>query len=92
MSADESAGCHPELQFLRKQLQDMLSSIAVFGPALPKPPVIDSSFDLSGRSADDVQRREAVRGLRYLKDSVKRDLDVLEKVFLVPSTAHRTLM
>ena len=92
MSEDASIGCHPELQSLRKQLQDMLSSMAVFGPALPKPPVIDSSFDLSGKSTDDMQRREAVRGLRTLKDSVKRDMEVLEKVLLVPSAANRTLM
>jgi hypothetical protein len=83
MSAGESATCHPELQFLRIQLRNMLSSISTFGPVLPKPPVIDSSFDLGGQSTDSVQRREAVRGMRALKDSVKRDLDVLEKVSLV---------
>ncbi|EKM57228.1 uncharacterized protein PHACADRAFT_27911 [Phanerochaete carnosa HHB-10118-sp] len=69
-------GPHPELQCLRKQLQDMLASMSSFGPTLPKPPIIDSSFD---SSADDVPRREAVRGMRIFKDSVKRDLDVLEK-------------
>ena len=85
MDTGEGALPHLELQSLRRQLHNMLSSISNFGPTLPKPPVIDSSSDLTGQSADAVQRREPVRGMRTLKDSVKRDLDVLEKVFFVPS-------
>lgn len=69
-------GPHPELQNLRKQLQGMLVAMSSFGPLLPKPPIIDSSFD---SSPDDVQRRGVVRGLRTLRDSVKQDLEVLEK-------------
>ncbi|GJE93166.1 hypothetical protein PsYK624_093250 [Phanerochaete sordida] len=59
--------------------------MANFGPIPPKPPLIDSSFDAS---TDDVQRRDAVRGMRTLKDSVKRDLDVLEKFLANPECAR----
>ena len=74
---------HPELHRLQKKLQEMLHSMSTFAPALPKPPIIDSSLDLTGRSTEIVQHREAVRGMRTLKDTVKRDLNVLEKVFLM---------
>ena len=83
MSSVEMAAPHPELHRLQKQLRDMLQSMSTFAPALPKPPIIDSSLDLTGNSAEDAQHRESVRGMRALKDTVKRDLDVLEKVFLM---------
>lgn len=80
MSSPRTELPHPELHRLRTQLQEMLESMSKFVPAMPKPPIIDSSFDLSGHAGEDVQRRDAIRGMRSLKDTVKRDLDVLEKV------------
>lgn len=71
---------HPGLHTLRAKLQGILKSISSFGPTVPRPPIIDSSFDLAGNPVEDSQRQDAVRGLRALKDSVKRDLDVLENV------------
>ncbi|OJT04165.1 hypothetical protein TRAPUB_5117 [Trametes pubescens] len=57
--------------------------MADFGSATlaAKPPILDSSIDLDGQSNDEFHsHQDAVHGLRGLRDSVKRDLDVLEKV------------
>ena len=83
MSSPQTELPHPELHRLRKQLREMLDSMSIFVPATQKPPIIDSSFDLSGHAGEDAQRRDAIRGMRSLKDTVKRDLDVLEKVFFL---------
>ena len=71
---------HTDLYTLQTQLRGILKSVSSFRPNTARPHIIDSSFDISGNSADDVHRQDAVKGLRGFKDSVKRDLDVLEKV------------
>lgn len=71
---------HAELYVLREKLQDILQSVSSFAPSVPRPPIIDSSFDLAGDPAENAPRQDAVKGLRALKDSVKRDLGVLDKV------------
>ena len=82
---------HPELHDLRKQLRQIYASIAVFGTAQfsVKPPILDSSIDLSGGETNEEfhSHQDAVHGLRALRDAVKRDLDVLEKVRVRPETA-----
>jgi hypothetical protein len=49
---------------------------------MSKPPVLDSSLDVGSDSSEDAQwlQQEPVPGLKKLRDSVKIDLDVLEKV------------
>ncbi len=74
---------HPELRSLRDELRGIYSAMADFGSATlaAKPPILDSSIDLDGQSNDEFHsHQDAVHGLRGLRDSVKRDLDVLEKV------------
>ncbi|KIP04047.1 hypothetical protein PHLGIDRAFT_212975 [Phlebiopsis gigantea 11061_1 CR5-6] len=88
MSSPRTELPHPELHRLRTQLREMLESMSKFVPAMPKPPIIDSSFNLSGHAGEDVQRRDAIRGMRSLKDTVKRDLDVLEKFLAKPECAR----
>ena len=45
-----------------------------------KPPVIDASFE--GSRDEEKPYHETIPGLRALRDAVKRDLDVLDKVSL----------
>ena len=71
---------HADLHVLRDKLIGILKSVSSFAPSVSRPPIIDSSFDLAGNPAENAHRPDAVKGLRALKDSVKRDLDVLEKV------------
>ncbi|KAL1948499.1 hypothetical protein VTO73DRAFT_12574 [Trametes versicolor] len=64
--------------------------MADFGSATlaAKPPILDSSIDLDGQSNDEFHsHQDAVHGLRGLRDSVKRDLDVLEKFLDDPACA-----
>ncbi|EJF56476.1 hypothetical protein BD309DRAFT_896721 [Dichomitus squalens] len=73
---------HPELQGLRTQLRQIHAAMVAFGtaPLSAKPPILDSSIDLNGETNEEFHsHRDAVHGLRALRDAVKRDLDVLEK-------------
>jgi hypothetical protein len=74
------ASTHPALQQLRVQLQSIHESISNFQPSTSKPPILDSSLDI-GDSSEDGQwlQQEHIPGLKKLRDSVKIDLDVLEK-------------
>lgn len=71
---------HPETQKLRQKLQSVLESIASFRPSVAKPPIIDASINIAGEPSDENQHQEAVHGLRYLRDAVRRDLEGIEKV------------
>lgn len=67
---------HRDLEALRIKLRDVLASITAFNPPVAHPPIIDASAD----NSDDGPKHDSIRGLRKLKESVKRDLDILEKV------------
>ena len=74
---------HPELQDLRERLRDVHAAMATFGSAqlAAKPPILDLSMDLGGDSNEEFHtHQDAVQGLRVLRDAVRRDLDVVEKV------------
>ncbi|KAI0827424.1 hypothetical protein BC628DRAFT_179219 [Trametes gibbosa] len=73
---------HPELQSLRGQLRGIHIAMGDLGFAklAAKPPILDSSIIGDGESSEESHsHQDAVRGLRALRDAVKRDLDVLEK-------------
>lgn len=78
----ESNSTHPALQQLLLQLQSIHDAISNFQPSTSKPPILDSSLDIGAVSNEDGQwwQQEHVPGLKKLRDSVKIDLDVLEKV------------
>jgi hypothetical protein len=81
---------HPELRQLRTRLQDIHDAISNFHPLTAKPPILDSSLDIGpgGDPSEDGQwlQQEHIPGLKKLRDSVKIDLDVLEKVCpLIPT-------
>ena len=74
---------HPELRHLRDQLRAILCDMVDFGPTVSKPPVLDSSFEANQQDKGEINtaaNHEPVPGLRSLRESVQRDLDVLEKV------------
>lgn len=67
---------HPELQVQRQKLRSILQTIPSFGSGVVKPPVIDASLD----SREEKPNQDTIPGLRMLRDAVRRDLDVLDKV------------
>ncbi|KAI0089623.1 hypothetical protein BDY19DRAFT_889252 [Irpex rosettiformis] len=75
---------HRELHVLRTELRDVFASMAAFNPPVVQPPIIDASAD----NNDDGPRQDSIRGLRKLKESVKRDLDILEKFLANPNNAQ----
>jgi hypothetical protein len=82
LSISETNTAHPELWLLRIRLQKIHDSISHFQPLTAKPPILDSSVDVGGESNDDSQwlQQEHIPGLKKLRDTIKIDLDLLEKV------------
>ncbi|THH12600.1 hypothetical protein EW146_g7546 [Bondarzewia mesenterica] len=66
---------HPDLQKQLAHIQQIYSSALAYEPSIPKPPVIDSSIDNSSEPSP----QEQLPGLRAFIESVKRDMDVLQK-------------
>jgi hypothetical protein len=79
---DNRNGTHARLEDMRVRLQRIHSSLADFQPLTAKPPILDSSLDVDREDTEDRYwlQPEVVPGLKNLKDAVKRDLGVLEKV------------
>lgn len=75
---------HPALQQLRIRLQHIHDAISTYQPLSAKPPILDSSLELGTEGNEDSHwlQQENIQGLKKLRDSVKIDLDVLEKVWL----------
>ncbi|KAJ6481653.1 hypothetical protein C8R45DRAFT_308403 [Mycena sanguinolenta] len=84
---------HTELHCLRATLRSIHESLSDFRPLAARPPVLDSSTEAitlsSLESPDDGQwlQQENIPGLKQLKDSVKIDLDGLEKFLDDPQSA-----
>ncbi|SJL10638.1 uncharacterized protein ARMOST_14029 [Armillaria ostoyae] len=76
---------HPTLRVLRTRLQAIHDSISHFQPPTRRPPILDSSLDLN-----DAQwlQQDHIPGLRKLKDTIKIDLDVLDKFLEDPKSAN----
>ncbi|KAJ7165002.1 hypothetical protein C8R46DRAFT_1220146 [Mycena filopes] len=83
---------HPELHLLRTVLRSIHDSLANFQPLALRPPILDSSTDAltNPDSADDAQwlQQENIPGLKQLRDSVRIDLDVLERFLDDPKSAN----
>lgn len=76
-----TAEFHPELQHLRLKLQEIYAASAHFRPLSLKPPILDSSIEKNNESSDDSPwtHQEQIPGLRQLRESIRLDLDVLDK-------------
>ncbi|KAF8208271.1 hypothetical protein K438DRAFT_1574569 [Mycena galopus ATCC 62051] len=84
---------HPELHPLKSILRSIHESLSDFRPLAVRPPILDSSTEAITcpvDSTDDGQwlQPENIPGLKQLRDSVKIDLDVLEKFLDDPNSAN----
>ncbi|KAJ7625009.1 hypothetical protein DFH06DRAFT_745683 [Mycena polygramma] len=83
---------HPELHPLNATLRSIHESLSNFRPLAVRPPILDSSTEaITGQdSTDDGQwlQQENIPGLKQLRDSVKIDLDVLERFLDDPKSAN----
>ena len=73
---------HPELRQLRKQLQWIHDSIIHFQPPVKKPPILDSALEVIQNPSEDTHwlHHENIPGLKKLRETIRVDLDILEKV------------
>lgn len=74
---------HVDLRILQEKLQTIHDSIEHFRPAATQLPILDSSLELSldNNKDDPWTHQDHVSGLKKLKDTIKIDLDVLDKVW-----------
>lgn len=73
---------HSDLQRLNVRLQQIHEAISNFQPLTERPPILDSSLDVNTDAGEDSQwlQQEHIQGLKNLRDNIKIDLDVLQKV------------
>jgi hypothetical protein len=69
---------HEELYVLRDCLRSISAGLGSYEPDSQHLPIIDSSGETGEGIA---QTREILPGLRFLREEVKRDLQVLQKVY-----------
>jgi len=73
---------HPDLQSIRSHLLQIHGAISDFKPLTARPPILDSSYDSMSENSEENQwlNQENVPGLKKLKENIKLDLGILEKV------------
>ncbi|KAJ6612783.1 hypothetical protein B0H10DRAFT_1806835 [Mycena sp. CBHHK59/15] len=81
---------HPQLHAVLSSLRAIHDSLSTFQPLAVRPPILDSSTDAATYtidSTDDGQwlQQENIPGLKQLRDSVRVDLDGLEKFINGPT-------
>ncbi|KAJ7678429.1 hypothetical protein B0H14DRAFT_972434 [Mycena olivaceomarginata] len=89
------SSAHPELHQIKSTLRAIHESLSDFRPLAVRPPILDSSTEaitgsLDSESTEDVQwlQQESIPGVKQLRDSVKIDLDALEKFLDDPNSAN----
>ncbi|KAJ7045102.1 hypothetical protein C8F04DRAFT_1206760 [Mycena alexandri] len=70
---------HPELHLLLKKLQTIFDALLNFKPLAGVPPILDSSVDADPNDDGQWLRHENVPGIKKLRESIKFDIDILEK-------------
>ncbi|TEB26840.1 hypothetical protein FA13DRAFT_1737045 [Coprinellus micaceus] len=72
---------HPALHELLRQLQGIYEAVSNFQPNHTRPPILDSSLMLAEAEDDShPSHQDHIPGLKKLKESLKLDLDGLQKV------------
>ncbi|KAJ6541712.1 hypothetical protein B0H19DRAFT_1174334 [Mycena capillaripes] len=79
---------HPELRLLHKRLQNIYDALLNFKPLAGIPPILDSSVDADPNDDGQWLRHENIPGLKKLRESIKFDLDLLEKFLSDPASEH----
>ncbi|KAF9530536.1 hypothetical protein CPB83DRAFT_850497 [Crepidotus variabilis] len=82
---------HPELQTLRRRLIQIHEALENFKPLIPRPPILDSSFDKTEEPGEEnqwLQQGITIPGLRKLKDDIKIDLGILDKFLDDPNCVN----
>jgi hypothetical protein len=74
---------HPELHLLHKNLQNIYDALLNFRPLAGVPPILDSSVDADPNDDGQWLRHENIPGIKKLRESIKFDIDILEKACLV---------
>lgn len=77
---------HEELYALRDCLRSISIGLDSYEPDSQHMPIIDSLGEETGEGM--VQTREVLPGLRFLREEVKRDLQVLQKVCIHSSCGN----
>ncbi|KAG6860710.1 hypothetical protein C0995_008295 [Termitomyces sp. Mi166 len=85
---DDLSTSHVALQYLRVKLKNIHESISSYQPSADRPPILNSSLDTTGDEDGQWLQQDNVQGLKKLKDSVKIDLNVLEKFLDDPQSIH----
>jgi hypothetical protein len=77
---------HPELRSIQKRLQHIYENISNFQPPPVLYPILDSSLEAQTAEANDDanghhwSQQDHISGLKKLKESLKIDLDGIQKV------------
>ncbi|TFK19243.1 hypothetical protein FA15DRAFT_760155 [Coprinopsis marcescibilis] len=89
---------HPELRQLRERLQKIYEGIAYFQLPTMRYPILDSSLELelNGGNVHTTEsgsphwsQQDNISGLKKLKESLRVDLDVIQRFLDDPSSVHR---
>ncbi|ESK95966.1 hypothetical protein Moror_7478 [Moniliophthora roreri MCA 2997] len=85
-----STGSHPELRQLRAHLQGIHDSISHFQPPAKRPPILDSALEVIQNPNEDTHwlQHENIPGLKKLRETVRVDLDILDKFLEDPESVH----
>jgi len=81
MDGEAYSAPHPALRKLQTLLHSVHEAISNYQPH--RPPILDSSIDVATSEGDEDgqwTQLDHISGLKKLRDAVKIDLDVLEKV------------
>jgi hypothetical protein len=77
---EQGQGPHPELWDIRRRLERIHDTLCSFSLPEIQHPILDSSVDLTGNDKDQWTQQQEISGLRKLRETVKVDLNVLQKV------------
>ncbi|KAJ3852605.1 hypothetical protein EV368DRAFT_40632 [Lentinula lateritia] len=81
---------HPELRSLHNHLRSIHDSISHFQPPVKRLPILDSSLEVIQNPAEDTHwlQHDKIPGLKKLKESIKVDLDALNKFLDDPNSGN----
>ncbi|KAJ7053881.1 hypothetical protein C8F01DRAFT_504152 [Mycena amicta] len=81
---------HPELHQLLTKLETIYDALLHFRPLALSPPILDSSASVEEDKQEDGQwlKHEGVPGIKKLRESIKYDIDILQK-FLTKNDSEK---